>query len=147
MAVPSGWTVEKSGRQTELRSRDGRMVAQVFVEGYSEELSPSRFAEEHIASVIKKYSTSYEFFDLSATESRPRGGQYRFIFPWRWQRGKDSCVMDMEDMIFRSRHFPKRPYGYIVRIGICDERLMSFLKVRQQIFDSFTESELPKKDR
>ena len=55
--------------------------------------------------------------------------------------------MDMEDMIFRSRHFPKRPYGYIVRVGICDERLMSFLKVRKQIFDSFAESELPKKDR
>ncbi len=147
ITAPEGWTAKQSNREMKVQSPDGGVLVQVFVEGYSEELSPSRFAEEHIASVIKKYSTSYEFFDLSATENRPRGGQFRVLFPWRWQQDKDSCVMDMEDMIFRSRHFPKRPYGYIVRIGICDERLMSFLNIRKQIFDSFVESELPKKTR
>ena len=147
IAAPKGWTANRSGNGMNVQSRDGKVVVQIFVKVVSDKLNQFRFAEEHIASVIKKYSTSSEFFDLSAPESYERGGQSRVLFPWRWQQDKDSCVMDMEDLIFRSRHFPHRPHGYIVRVGICDERLRSYLKVRKQIFDSFAESELPKKNR
>ena len=148
ISVPAGWTVNRSGKETEIQARDGQVVVQIFVKGFSDKLNQFRFAQEHIASVIKKYSTSSEFFDLSTTESYEKGGQARVRFPWRLQRDKDSCVMDMEDVISRSRHFPHRPYGYIVRVGICNDHLREFLQVRERFFfDSFTESELPKKNR
>ena len=147
VAAPEGWTANRSGNEMKIQSRDGKIMIQIIVKGFSDKLNQFRFAEEHIASVIKKYSMSSDFFDLSAPESYQKDGHARVLFPWRLQHDKDSCVMDMEDVVFRSRHFPHRPYGYIVRVGICDEHLRSFLKVRKQIFDSFAESELPKNNR
>ena len=145
ITAPAGWTVGQSGKETEIRSRDGQVVVRVIVKGYPDELSPFRFAEEHQASIIKKYAYASEYFDIFSTEERPKDGQARLLIPWRWQHDEDSCVMDMVDMVFRSRHFPTRAYGYIVRVGICNDHLRDFLQVRERIFDSFAESEPPKK--
>ena len=130
-----------------IQSPDGGVLVQVFVKGYPDELSPFRFAEEHRASLIKKYAYASEYFDIFPMEEHPKDGHARLLIPWRLQQGKDSCVMDMEDMVFRSRHFPTRPYGYILRVGICNDHLREFLQVRKWIFDSFAESEPPKKPR
>ena len=130
-----------------MQSRDGKVAVQIFAKGYPGELSPFRFAEEHQASIIKKYAYSSEYFDIFSMEERPKDGQARLLIPWRWQHDTKSCVMDMVDVVFRSRHFPTRPYGYIVRVGICNDHLRTFLRVRERIFDSFAESEPPKKTR
>ena len=147
ISVPSGWTVNRSGKEAEIQARDGQVVVQIFVKGYPDELSPFRFAEEHQASIIKKYAYASEYFDIFPMEERPKHGHARLRIPWRLQQDKDSCVMDMVDMVFRSRHFPTRPYGYVVRVGICNDHLREFLQVRERIFDSFAESEPPKKTR
>ena len=147
ISVPSGWTVNRSGKEAEIQARDGQVVVQIFVKGYPDELSPFRFAEEHQASLIKKYAYTSEYFDIFPMEERPKDGLARLRIPWRLQQDKDSCVMDMMDVVFRSRHFPTRPYGYIVRVGICNDHLREFLQVRERIFDSFAESEPPKKTR
>ena len=145
--VPAGWTVNRSGKETEIQARDGQVVVQIFVKGYPDELSPFRFAEEHQASLIKKYAYASEYFDIFPMEERPKHGHAQLRIPWRLQQDKGSCVMDMMDVVFRSRHFPTRPYGYILRVGICNDHLREFLQVRERIFDSFAESEPPKKTR
>ena len=127
-----------------IQSPDGGVLVQVFVKGYPDELSPFRFAEEHRASLIKKYDYASEYFDIFPMEEHPKDGHAQLRIPWRLQQDKDSCVMDMVDVVFRSRHFPTRPYGYIVRVGICNDQLREFLQVRKWIFDSFAESEPPK---
>ena len=139
--------MNRSGKVTEIQARDGQVVVQIFVKGYPDELSPFRFAEEHQASLIKKYDYASEYFDIFPMEERPKDGHARLRIPWRLQQDKDSCVMDMMDVVFRSRHFPTRPYGYIVRVGICNDHLREFLQVRERIFDNFAESEPPKKTR
>ena len=131
----------------EIRSPDGAVVVQIFAKVYPEELSPFRFAEEQLDSLIKKYDGASEYFNISSMEERPKDGNARLRIPWRWQHDTESCVMDMVDMVFRSRHFPTRPYGYIVRVGICSDHLREFLQVRERIFDSFAESKPAKKSR
>ena len=147
VTAPQGWKVKRSSNEMEIRSPDGEVVVQILAKGYPDELSPFRFAEEYHVSLIKKYAYASEYFDISSMEERPKDGHARLRIPWRWQHDADSCVMDMVDMVFRSRHFPTRPYGYIVRVGICNDHLREFLQVRERIFDSFAESKPAKKSR
>ncbi len=147
ITAPQGWTVKRASNEMDIQSPDGAVVVEIFAMVYPEELSPSRFAEEHLDSLIKKYAYTSEYFNTSSMEERPKDGNARLLIPWRLQKDTESCVMDMVDEVFRSRHFPHRPYGYIVRVGICNDHLREFLQVRERIFDSFAESEPPKKDR
>ena len=144
--VPAGWRVERSNKETEIRSRDGRVVVYIFVKDYSDKrLAHARFAEEQWGAVIARHAHSSEYFDINLIEPFAKGGHGRFRFAWRWQQDAGSCVMDIVDIIFRSRHFPARLYGYVVRVSICSERLDAYFKVREQIFDSFQESRPPEK--
>ena len=136
--------MDRSGKEMEIRSRDGQAAVQVFVKEYPDKRLPQpRFAEEHWGSVIARNAHSSEHFDINLIESFQKGGHGRFRFAWRWQPDVDSCVMDIVDIIFRSFHFPARRYGYVVRVSICSERLDAYFKVREQIFDSFVESRPP----
>ena len=147
ITAPQGWTVKRASNEMEIQSPDGGVVVQIFAKGYPEELSPFRFAEEHLDSLIKKYAYTSEYFNISSMEEHPKAGNARLLIPWRWQHDADSCVMDMMDMVFRSRHFPTRPYGYIVRVGICNDHLREFLQLRERIFNSFAESKPTRRSR
>ena len=141
VSVPAAWIVERSGKETEIRSRDGQVVIEVSVKEYPDKRLPqSRFAEEQLGAVIARRAHSSEYFDINLMEQFKKSGHDRFRFAWRWQPDVDSCVMDIVDIIFRSFHFPARLYGYVVRVSICSERLDAYFKVREQIFDSFQES-------
>ena len=146
VSVPAGWKVERSGKETEIRSRDGQAAVQVFVKEYPDKkLAQVRFAEEQWGAVMARHAHSSEYFDINLIEPFQKGGHGRFRFAWRWQPDVDSCVMDIVDIIFRSFHFPARLYGYVVRVSICSESLDAYFKVRERIFDSFQESRPPEK--
>ena len=141
VSVPAGWRVKRSGKETEIRSRDGQAVVEVFVKEHpNKKLPQTRFPEEHRGAVIARRHHSSEYFDIYLMKPFQKGGHSRFRFAWRWQPDVDSCVMDIVDIIFRSFHFPARLYGYVVRVSICSESLDAYFKVRERIFDSFQES-------
>ena len=139
MDVPSNWSHARGGTQTELRSSDGRATLLITVKDYPEELPPQQFAEEHRAALIAKYGFDAVFFNILGFEGVPLDGNQWFRLTWRLQENLDSCVLNVTDMISRSRNFPSWDTGYIVSFRVCDEHLQERLRERRQILNSFRE--------
>ena len=137
----------QTGRETTFRSRDGQAVLRIHVREFPPDLAEDRFAREHRASVIAKNAYSVEqsggYFDINVGEGFHKDNAWRFRLAWRLQADANSCVMDIVDIIFRSRYFPARPYGYVMGVSICDEHLDAYRKVRERILVSFEENKLP----
>ncbi len=140
MEVPGNWRSVRGGKQTELRSSDGRATLLISVKDYPEELPPPQFAEEHRAALIDKYGFDAVFFNLLGFEGVFLDANQWFRLTWRVQENMDSCVLNVTDLISRSRNFPSWDNGYILSFRVCDEHLQAHLRERKQILDSFRES-------
>ena len=140
MEVPGNWRSVRGGKQTELRSSDGRATLSITVKDYPEKLPPPQFAEEHRAALIDKYGFDAVFFNLLGFEGVFLDANQWFRLTWRVQENMDSCVLNVTDLISRSRNFPSWDNGYILSFRVCDEHLQAHLRERKQILDSFRES-------
>ena len=81
VSVPAGWKVERSGKETEIRSRDGQAAVQVFAKEYPDKkLAQARFAEEQWGAAMARHAHSSEYFDINLIEPFQKGGHDRFRF-------------------------------------------------------------------
>lgn len=139
VTAPRNWRSARGGKQAELRSSDGRATLTIGVKDYPEKLPPQQFAEEHRASLIAKYAYDANFFNILDFRGVFLDGNQWFRLSWRLQQKSDSCVLDITDLVSRSRNFPGWDNGYIVSFRVCDEHLPAHLKDRKRILDSFRE--------
>ena len=137
--IPRNWRSARGGKQAELRSSDGRATLTISVKDYPEKLPPQQFAEEHRASLIAKYAYASNFFNILDFRGVFLDGNQWFRLSWRLQQKSDSCVLDITDLVSRSRNFPGWDQGYVLSFRVCDEHLPAHLKDRKRILDSFRE--------
>ena len=64
-------------------------------------------------------------------------GHQRFRLAWRLQQKPDSCVLDISDLVSRSRNFPSWDNGDILSFRVCDEHLSAYPQDRKQVPGSF----------
>ena len=133
--VPANWR----GSGGQLSSPNGLATLTVTVKDYPEELPPQQFAEEHRASLIDQYGFDAVFFNILGFQGVPLDGHQWFRLTWRVQHSLDSCVLNVTDMIARSRNFPSWDHGYIVSFRVCDDHLQSHLRERKRILESIRE--------
>ena len=137
--VPGNWILARGGTQAELRSSDGRATLLITVKDYPEKLPPQQFAEEHRASLFARYTFDAENFNVFPLVGVQLDAHQWFRLGWRLQQKPDSCVLDITDMVSRSRNFPSWDHGYILSFRVCDEHLQARLSERKRILDSFRE--------
>ena len=135
----------RTGREASFRSRDGEASLTISVPEFPPDLSESEFAQEHKARVIAENFPSAPYFEIIKGEGFHKDNAWRYRLAWRLRQDANSCVMDIVDIVLRSRDFPTRPYGYVIRVTICDEHLDAYFKVRESILDSFQEYKPPKR--
>ena len=136
------WKCRQTGewvRGGQLSSPNGLATLTVTVKDYPEELPPQQFAEEHRASLIDQYGFDAVFFNILGFQGVPLDGHQWFRLTWRVQHSLDSCVLNVTDMIARSRNFPSWDHGYIVSFRVCDDHLQSHLRERKRILESIRE--------
>ena len=84
---------------------------------------------------------SWNLFETKAFQRRQESGRQYYQFAHRRQSSDEYCVTDSISKVFMSDFFPSKPYGFVVRIGVCERSLDRYADERDAMLASFTDSD------
>ena len=84
---------------------------------------------------------SWNLFETKAFQRREERGREYYHFAYRRQSSDENCVSDGISKIFVSDFYPLKPYGFVVRISMCERSLDLYADERDVMLGSFADSD------
>ena len=84
---------------------------------------------------------SWNLFETKAFQRREERGREYYHFAYRRQSSDEYCVTNGISRIFVSDFYPSKPYGFVVRVGVCERSLDRYADERDVMLNSFADNE------
>ena len=84
---------------------------------------------------------SWNLLETKAFQRREERGREYYHFAYRRQSSDEYCVTDGISRIFVSDFYPSKPYGFVVRISVCERSLDRYAAERDEMLSSFADSD------
>ena len=84
---------------------------------------------------------SWDLFETKAFQRREERGREYYHFAYRRQSSDEYCVTDGISRIFVSDFYPSKPYGFVVRISVCERSHDRYADERDVMLGSFADSD------
>ena len=78
-------------------------------------------------------------FDIGRTEGEVIKGRNYIHMEFLLQPSAGDCIYHVVDHVFRSRFYPAKDYGFIFRVGFCEQDQSLYQEGREHILASFEE--------
>ena len=134
--VPEGWTQEQGeGEYSSDSSPWARLKvrSQRLPEGYDVDQF-SQFVQDYLREDI---FPSPVLFEITSVEEDLIDNHPAKLISYRVQEAPQYCVLDVEEVVLVSRTLPGNPYGFRIRLFMCEPEATGYGKTREDIFNGF----------
>ena len=139
-----GWILdeETDGGNATFWTEDSTAIMEVI----TCELTPRSTLEELAESERNLFEElsiqeSWDLFETRSFQRRQERGREYYHFAYRRQSSDEYCATDGISRIFVSDFYPSKPYGFVVRISLCERSLTRYADDRDAMLASFTDSD------
>ena len=139
IAYPDGWSIEgwERGRLS-LVPRSGEAYIEVSSESILSDWSLGEFTD-HYRQRKGRQASSWEMYSEVSAAGKYRGVTNYVRIEFRRQIDSSDCIESGVTDLYRSRYFPSVLKGFAVTMSICEDRLLEYGELREEILSSFTE--------
>ena len=131
---------EQSFSFSSVTSAGGRPFIEIQTKDYKSGESIAGFFERHRQEMIDAIP-NYSLFELGAFRGETIVGRNYIHQEYLWQPSAGDCIYQVVDHVFRSRFYPARDYGFVFRVGFCEQDQHLYEERRRHILASFEETE------
>ena len=134
--VPEGWNEEdREGEYSSDSSPWARLKirSQRLPEGYDVD----QFSQLVQDSLREDIFPSPVLFEITSVEEDVIGDHPARLISYRVREAPQYCVLDVEEVVLVSQILPGFPYGFRIRLFMCEEEAARYTDIGEDIFDTF----------
>ena len=134
--VPEGWNEEdREGEYSSDSSPWARLKirSQRLPDGYDVDQF-SQFVQDYLREDI---FPSPVLFEITSVEEDVIGDHPARLISYRVQEASQYCVLDVEEVVLVSQTLPGFPYGFRIRLFMCEGEAARYTHIGEDIFDTF----------
>ena len=123
-----------------VTSAGGRPFIEIQTKDYQSGEAIAGFFERHRQEMIDAIP-NYSLLELGQARGETIEGRNYIHQEYLWQPSAGDCIYHVVDHVFRSRFYPARDYGFVFRVGFCEQDQHLYEERRRHILASFGETE------